>query len=68
MASNFKQVAYRIEPEYYDLLAAILDATRRNGVDEFRLMLDARAQTLGLNPVKPVDPKLSALPLEMSVS
>ena len=66
--AEWKQVAYRLEPEYAELLQSITDVTRRSGVDEFRLMLDARAITLGLEPVRPVDPKLSASPQELALA
>lgn len=60
----FKRLTFSIEEEYLDLLREIVALTRRNQTDEFRLMLDARALSLGLDPIHPVDPKFSALLLE----
>lgn len=52
-----KRASFSIENEYQDLFKRITDLTRRNMTDELRVMLDARAQTLGIEPIKAVDPK-----------
>lgn len=55
--ASIKRASFSIEDEYQVLFKRITDVTRRNMTDELRVMLDARAQTLGIDPVKPVDPK-----------
>lgn len=52
-----KRASFSLQDEYQDLFKQITDLTRRNMTDELRVMLDARAQTLGIKPIKPVDPK-----------
>lgn len=59
-----KRASFSIEDEYQDLFKRIAKATRRNMTDELRVMLDARAQTLGIEPINPVDPKSLSLLLE----
>jgi len=54
-----KRASYSLEEEYQELFRAITEQTRRSMTDELRLMIDARAVTLGLDPVRPVDPKRS---------
>jgi hypothetical protein len=49
-----------LEPEYQELFERIVDLTRRSKTDELRVMLDARASALGLEPIRSVDPKHSA--------
>lgn len=60
------RVSYSLEREYQELFKEITNKTRRNMTDELRMMIDARAMTLGLEPVNPVDPKSSGLTLEMA--
>jgi len=68
-SANRKAVrtSYSLEPEYQELFKAIAERTRRSMTDELRMMLDARALSLGLNPIAPVDPKSSAPSLEMAL-
>jgi hypothetical protein len=61
-----QRVSYSLEKEYQELFKEITNKTRRNMTDELRMMIDARAMSLGLEPVSPVDPKSSGLTLEMS--
>ena len=58
--------SFSLEPEYAELFREIATQTRRSMTDELRLMLDARAMALGLEPINPVDPKSSAPALEMA--
>jgi hypothetical protein len=60
----FKRITFSLEEEYVELLREVVSLTRRSQTDEFRLMLDARAVSLGLEPIHTVDPKFSALLLE----
>jgi preprotein translocase subunit SecD len=55
------RVSYSLEEEYQELFKEITKKTRRNLTDELRMMLDARAMSLGLTPVAEVDPKSSGL-------
>lgn len=66
MAQNKKppRVSYSLEKEYQELFKEIVNKTRRNMTDELRMMIDARAMGLGLEPISPVDPKSSGLTLE----
>lgn len=67
MAENktpVKRASFSLEDEYQNLFRSITELTRRSMTDELRMMLDARAATLGLTPIKPVDPKSSASLLE----
>ena len=57
--SKIKRASYSIEEEYKDLFKAIAAKTRRSMTEELRLMIDARAVTVGLEPIQYVDPKLS---------
>lgn len=61
------RTSYSLEQEYQDLFKQISERTRRSMTDELRMMLDARALTLGLDPIAPVDPKFSAPSLEMAL-
>lgn len=63
-----KRVTYSLEPVYQDLLREISFVTRRPMSDELRMLIDARAQILGLTPVNVVDPKSSALHLETTAA
>jgi hypothetical protein len=60
MANRRSLVTYSLEQEYQELFTRIADLTRRTKTDELRIMLDARAIALGLEPVRYVDPKSSA--------
>ena len=60
------RVSYSLEEEYQELFKEITKRTRRNLTDELRMMIDARAMSLGLEPVAPVDPKSSGLILELA--
>lgn len=55
-----KRVSYSLEDSYQELFKAITGKTGRSLTNELRIMLDARAATLGLTPIKEVDPKSSA--------
>ena len=68
MAQNKQppRVSYSLEKEYQELFREIAAKTRRNMTDELRMMIDARAMTLGLEPISPVDPKSSGLTLEIA--
>lgn len=56
-----KRASFSLEEEYQELFRDISAKTRRSMTDELRMMIDARAQALGLKPVSPVDPKSLAL-------
>ena len=68
MAEKIKRVSYSLEDEYQELFRKITSRTRRSMTDELRVMLDARAAALGLEPVNPVDPKSSASLLELALA
>ena len=63
-----KRVSYSLEGEYQELFREITSLTRRSMTDELRVMLDARASALGIEPVNPVDPKFSASPQELALA
>jgi len=60
------RTSYSLEDEYQELFRNICRRTRRGMTEELRLMLDARAQTLGMTPLNPVDPKSLAPLREMT--
>lgn len=64
--SSIKRASFSIEEEYQEKFKEISKATRRSMTDELRLMIDARAMALGIEPIAPVDPKFSAPRLEMA--
>ncbi|MDI9549780.1 MAG: hypothetical protein QM346_19475 [Chloroflexota bacterium] len=64
--SKIKRASFSLEEEYQELFKQIAKRTRRSMTDELRIMLDARAMTLGLTPVQEVDPKSSASALELA--
>ncbi len=64
--SNIKRASFSIEEEYQEKFKEISKATRRSMTDELRLMIDARAMALGIEPIAPVDPKSSAPRLEIA--
>lgn len=64
--SSIKRASFSIEEEYQEKFKEISKATRRSMTDELRLMIDARAMALGIEPIAPVDPKSSAPRLEMA--
>lgn len=68
MAKQTKRVAYSMEPDYQELLRDITRVTRRSMSEELRMLIDARAQILGLTPVNVVDPKSSAPFLETTTA
>lgn len=68
MAKKRQRVSYSLEPAYQDLFKEITDKTRRNMTEELRLMIDARAASLGLEPISHVDPKSSGLTSEMALT
>lgn len=51
------RVTYSLEREYQELFRRISKITRRSMSDELRMMLDARAELLGIPPINPVNPK-----------
>lgn len=51
------RASFSLEPDYIELLRAVADQTRRPMTEELRIMIDARAAALGLDPVRPIDPK-----------
>jgi len=57
MARQRARANFTLGDEYVGLLRAITKQTRRSMTEELRLMLDARAITMGLEPIRPVDPK-----------
>jgi hypothetical protein len=59
--SKVVRVTYSLEPEYQELFRQISKVTRRSMTDELRMMLDARAEGLGLEPINPVDPKIFSI-------
>lgn len=60
------RASFSLEKEYQELFKEITFKTRRNMTDELRMMIDARAMGLGLEPINPVDPKSSGPILEMA--
>lgn len=48
------RLTFSLEDEYYELMLKITRRTRRSFTDEMRVLLDARAQALGITPVAPV--------------
>ena len=64
--SSIKRASFSIEEEYQEKFKEISKATRRSMTDELRLMIDARAMALGIEPIAPVDPKSSAPRREMA--
>ena len=62
------RTSYSLEPEYQELFKRIAAKTRRSMTDELRMMLDARAETLGIEPINFVDPKSSASVREMTIA
>lgn len=67
MNKRISRMTYSLEPDYQDLFRRITAKTRRSLTDELRLMLDARAETLGIEPINPVDPKSFSPTLEMTI-
>lgn len=55
MDKRISRMTYSLEPDYQDLFRRITAKTRRSLTDELRLMLDARAEALGIEPINPVD-------------
>lgn len=47
------RVSFSLEEEYRDLLQQIATLERRSMTDEMRLLIDRRAEELGLTPVSP---------------
>lgn len=47
------RVSFSLEEEYRDLLQEIATMERRSMTDEMRLLIDRRAEELGLKPVAP---------------
>lgn len=62
--TKISRASYSLEEEYQELFKQITKRTRRNLTDELRMMIDARAISVGLEPIEPVDPKFSGLILE----
>ena len=52
------RTSYSLEPEYQELFKRIAERTRRSMTDELRMMLDARAEMLGLEPISSVAPRI----------
>lgn len=63
-----QRVSYSLEENYQELFKRIADMNRRSMTDELRLMIDARAMVMGIEPIKTVDPKSSGLILKMASS
>lgn len=63
-----KRASFSLEDEYKDLLAKIAEVGRRSMTDEIRIMIDKRAEELGLKPVTRFDPKQMASILGKSKS
>ncbi len=68
MKARVPRASYSLEEEYQELFREITERTRRSMTDELRMMIDARAAALGLDPVNPVDPKSFGLTPEMASS
>lgn len=64
--TKIPRASYSLEEEYQDLFREITERTRRSMTDELRMMIDARATSLGLDPINPVDPKSFGPILEMA--
>ncbi len=47
------RVSFSLEEEYRDLLQQIATMERRSMTDEMRLLIDRKAEELGLKPVAP---------------
>ena len=47
------RASFSLEEEYRDLLQEIATMERRSMTDEMRLMIDRKAEELGLKPVAP---------------
>ena len=47
------RVSFSLEEEYRDLLQQIATIERRSMTDEMRLLIDRRAEELGVTPVTP---------------
>lgn len=58
------RASFSLEDEYQELFRAITEKTRRSMTDELRMMIDARAEAIGLEPISRVDPKPFGLTLE----
>ena len=67
-ASKIKRASFSLEDEYHDLFRQIAKKTRRSMTDELRMMIDARAMAVGLDPLNEVDPKSLASPLVMALN
>ena len=60
-----KRASYSLEPEYDELLGRIAKRMRSNKTAELRRMIDEKAVELGLTPIAPVFPKVTAPSLEV---
>ncbi len=54
--TKIKRASFSLEQEYHDLFREIARRTRRSMTDELRMMIDARAMAIGLEPLHEVDP------------
>lgn len=61
-----KRASYSLEDEYIVLFKEIAWRDRRSMTEELRALIDARARTLGLQPIRPVDPNSLPPALEMA--
>lgn len=57
MDKKVNRMSFSLSEEYRQLLKEIIAITRRTGTEEIRILLDQRAQELGLKPVTPVAPR-----------
>jgi hypothetical protein len=64
--TKVKRASFSLEDEYHDLFRQIAKKTRRSMTDELRMMIDARAMSVGLKPLNEVDPKSLASSLVMA--
>ena len=60
MASS-NRASFSLEDEYVELLKEIAWRERRSMTEQLRLMIDARAVTMGLSPVQSHRPKIFSL-------
>jgi len=64
--TTVKRASFSLEDEYQETLKKIAAKTRRTMTEELRLMINFRAQSLGIAPVEQIDPKSLASALEMA--
>jgi hypothetical protein len=58
--AEVKRASYSLDKDYQEKLKEIASKSRRSMTEELRLMINWRAQTIGIEPVEQIDPKFSA--------